>query len=542
MSHLHKADVCLNHTLALVVGHSIPDNDGCAKDTPTIGLCKIYTKLLSFLEPPSQEDKYFESSHVHNISGHNTSISSLVKGGKRYVWYNNSNGYGPDTYGTPPEFLPSHTLEEEPLYEFIGTTTRELYVGSQIEDIKLNVPASLQDKLTESIKLKLLGRRLHHMMANLKNRGGRHAVLHADIMRSWTLWSYPNGDFNAPHSIIGCNMIGPRSKAFFIGKTEPHLPVLHIMGILQLLKLMSNSEHLVVVHPYDSMHLFGPQYGSSTDAETDEMMEGTSIGACVLWSALYMRKARQETAEWLENPVQNESEILEIIKNTLPSDPLDGEPNKQLYLAKSMQEVGGQKEWKTILSAVYDMIPGIEPGASEGSRLKTSWHNLVLYKLDQIETFVDGKFFEMFGYDLPEDTMTRLEPVCVAAFIEGIYIVSSAEARTHPTYLEYVGRIAAFVVENHMNNFHNVQFFIKMLKLLMACKHDESVTDDSARGRERYQPLSAHGESGKEYLKNHAVPFKYGAVNDSGFTEDPRTEVPAWYFEAKALMKNFKGF
>lgn len=541
MSHLHKADVCLNHTLSLVVGHSIPGTDGC-KDTNSLGLCKFYTKLLSFLEPPSQEERYFESFHTQNISAHDTSISSLVKGGKRYVWYNNPHGYGPDSYGSPPEFLPSHNLEEEPYYEYIGTTTKELYVASQIEDIKLDVPASLEDKMNESLKLKLLGRRLHHMMANLYNRGGHYAQRYADIMRSWTLWSYPNGEINAPHSIIGSNMVSGASMATFMVRTEPHLPSLHVMGILQLLKLMSNSEHLVVVHPYDSMHLFGPQFGPQYDAETDEMMGDTSVGACVLWSALYMRKARQETAEWLENPVQNESEILEIIKNTLPSDPLDGEPNKQLYLAKSMLEIGGQKEWKTILSTVYDMIPGIEPGASEGSRLKSDWHNLVLYKLSQIENFVDDTFNAMFDYELPEDYMSRLEPVCVAAFIEGIYIVSSAEVRAHPAYLDSVGRIATFVVHNELHHWYGVQFFIKMLMLLMACKHGESVTDDSARGRESYPPLPAHIENGKHYLKVHAIHRKYGAVNDSGYTEDPRTEVPGWYVEGKEIMKNFTGF
>lgn len=74
---------------------------------------------------------------------------------------------------------------------------------------------------------------------------------------------------------------------------------------------------------------------------------------------MYMRRVRSVITEFLERPgKQDEAELLDIIENKLTADNLDGEDNDQLALAKYMDATGGYKQWRTILSTVYDSNTG----------------------------------------------------------------------------------------------------------------------------------------------------------------------------------------
>lgn len=524
MTELHKADVCLNHAMSVTVGHSIPCNDSYSRDIASFGTSQMYTKLLAFLNVPKREDSNFETFLAHNISSHTTSISSLVKGGKRYVWYNNPWGYGGDVYGT------KHTLDEEMDWKYgkLSEETRNSSYFVELSNIRRNVPASLDDPLTDPIKLKLLGRRLQVMHSMLPERRLK------DIRDRLNTWRYPNGNSNAPHQ-------------HFPGKTEPPLPALHVMSILQLLKLMTDSEHLVVVHPFDSMTLRGPQDGDGIDDQTKKIEKGG--GACTLWSAMYMRKARRETTRLLEKRVLRESEIMNHIKNTLTEDPFDGEGNPRLALSKNMQEIGGQKHWKTILSTIYDMMPDIghafNPDAgpryskrtrkrvSETSRFSSEWHGETLWKLDTIIDLVYKEVEDLYLNDTSDSFDVTPHPECAAGFVEAIYVVASPEARTHPAYLEEVGRIMTFVVKSKVHSFSSLQFFVSMLKLLISCKHDESLSENIEIERQSYPlpPLTrADRESVKELLRKHAEAFGYGATGDSDFVEDKRKKPRGYPF------------
>ena len=525
MTELHKADVCLNHAMSVTVGHSIPCHKSAARDLPSFGLSQMYTKLLAFLDVPKYGDSYFETFIAHNISSHSTSISSLVKGGKRYVWYNNPWGYGGDVYGT------KHTLDEEMDWKYgnLSEETRNSFVDADLSNIRQNVAASLHDPMTDPMKLKLLGRRLQAMHLMLPEHRFK------DIRDRFTTWKYPNGNPNAPHQ-------------HYPGKTETPLPDLHVMSILQLLKLMTDSEHLVVVHPFDSMSLRGPQDSNEgIDDQTKKIEKGG--GACTLWSAMYIRKARRETTRLLEKRVLREDEVMNHIKNTLTADPFDGEGNPRLALSKNMEEIGGQKHWKTILSTIYDMIPDIghafNPDAgpryskrarkrvSETSRFSSEWHGETLWKLDSIEDLVYGQVEHLFLNGDPYAFGVTPNAECAAGFIEAIYIVASPEARAHPAYLEEVGRIMTFVVKSKVHSFSSLQFFVSMLKLLISCKHDESLSENTDIERQSY-PLPtltrADRESAKELLRKHAEAFGYGATGDSDFVEDKRKKPPGYPF------------
>lgn len=514
MTELHKGDVCLNHAMAVNVGHSIPCSESNTRDIPSLGLSQMYTKLLAFLDVPKHEDSYFETFIAHNIPRHSTSISSLVKGGKRYVWYNNPWGYGGDVYGE------KHTLYEKHEWKFLSEESKNSFVDLDLSNISKNVPASLRDRITDPTKLKMLGRRLQELHSMLPEHRFK------DIRDRFTTWRYPNGDPNAPHQ-------------HYPGKTETPLPNLHVMSILQLLKLMTDSEHLVVVHPFDSMTLRGPQDGDGIDDQTKKIEAGR--GACTLWSVIYMRKARRDTTRLLEKSVLSEDEVINHIKNTLTEDPFDGEGNPRLALSKNMQEIGGQKHWKTILSTIYDMIPDIghafNPDAgpryskrarkrvSETSRFSSEWHGETLWKLDLIENLVYDKIEHLLFNGDSDSFEVTPNAECAAGFIEAIYVVASPEARAHPAYLEEVGRIMTFVVKSKVHSFSSLQFFVSMLKLLISCKHDESLSENTDRERQSY-PLPtltrADRESAKELLRKHAEAFGYGAAGDSDFVEDRR--------------------
>lgn len=481
MSHLHKADVCLNHATSVSIGLDRYQHE-------TSGFSEIWTQFLSFIESPNCNDRMVDSFSCNNITGHDCSISFCVMDSKTYVWYNNPEGYILDR--NSKEFTNVNVPNQECL---------DIAEASEIEDIKKNCTVCNDVPMYEAEKIKVLGVRLYSMLSNFRKRGEGNANRIDDIFERLSTWRKLN---------------------------QRDLPRYHVMSILQLLKLATNSEHLVVVHPADSMPEVGPQISDGIDDETFDTM--TAHGACSLWTKMYMRRVRRVITDFLERPgEQDESELLGIIEKVLTTDNLDGEDNDQLALAKYMDAIGGHKEWRMILSIVYDSIPDGVTVASKSlgtrsGRLRSDWHVETLWKLDLVLKYVGEALDRKHGIDGIDEW--PVDVVCVAGFVEAIYAVASAEARAHPAYLEETGNIASFIVKSRLHNWEGLRVFVNMLRMLISCKHDEGV--QSGEGERQIYPFPvvtrADRENGKTHLQQHAKIFGYGALDGSNFTDDKR--------------------
>lgn len=218
MSHLHKADICLNHAISVNIGLECYQNE-------TSGFSKIWTQFLAFIlvERPNCHDRKVESFSCDNITGHDCSISFCVMYSRTYVWYNNPEGYVLDR--DAKEFTNINVPNQECLDEA---------EASEIEDIEKNLTVCNDLPMYEAEKIKVLGLRLKNMMLNFRKRGAVNANRIDGIFERLSTWRRPN-------------------------ENQPKLPQYHVMSILQLLKLATNSDHLVAVHPADSMPEVGPQ-------------------------------------------------------------------------------------------------------------------------------------------------------------------------------------------------------------------------------------------------------------------------------------------
>lgn len=488
MSHLHKVDVCLNHATSVSVGLERYQDE-------TSGFSDIWTQFLHFIELPTSQDRYVQSFSCDNIKGHDCSISFCVMDSRTYVWYNNPHGYVLDRDAN--EFTNINVPNQECLDEA---------EASEIEDILKNFSVCNDLPMYEAEKIKVLGLRLNHMLSNFRKRGEVSANRVDDIFERLSAWRKLN---------------------------QRNLPQYHVMSILQLLKLATNSDHLVVVHPSDSMPEVGPQTEDGIDDETWETL--TKHGACSLWTKMYMQRVRIVLTEFLERPgEQDEAELLNIIEQVLTTDNLDGEENEQLALAKYMDAIGAHKQWRMILSIVYDSIPDGVTVASKSlstrshkkNRLHSDWHVETLWKLDLVLEYVGEALDRKHGVDGIDEW--PVDVVCVAGFVEAIYAVASVEARAHPTYLEETAHIASFIVKSRLHNWNGLRVFVNMLRMLISCKHDEGVQsheNDEEPERQSY-PLPvltrADRENGKTHLQQHAKIFGYGALDGSNFIEDKR--------------------
>lgn len=483
MSHLHKADICLNHAMSVGVAHTIAGEEGFS--LPTAGPSTTWTKFLGFLEPPNPQEKHVSSFYAHTVVGHATTISSVVLDGKRYVWYYNP--WGSDGDREKGAFGEANIPEES----FKNAE------ASEIEDIQINVSAG-DEPMLEADKIKLFGFRLKSMLINLKQRGGEDARKSDDIMDRWDSWLYQSID------------------------------EYHAMSILQLLKLATDSEHLVVIHPMGSMDEIGPQSDDGVDHETKKVL--SDHGACTLWSHVYMRRVHRVMTELLgkRSLLQTEAHVLDTIKNNLPRNRFDGEKTTRLALAKHMDTFGGQKELKTILSVVYDMVPEFRERrrirtarvkSGENPRFNSNWHVEALWKLDLVPKYV----VEALQRKYTQNSDTDLKPECVAGFIEAINLVASEEAKSHPAYSEETGRIATFVFQSRLHSFLMLENFVTMLKLLISCKQEQEI-DHGENERQSYSLPDAtisDRVSGKAFLQEHAEMYGYG-VTGSRVTQDTR--------------------
>lgn len=495
MSFLHKADACLNHAMSVNVGHCIPDTEGYTVATRKPST--MWPKLLAFIERPHHEERSVQSFYSHTIDGHSTTLSSVVRDGKRYVWYHNPWGFDDDLKAG------KYHIVEAPDQEIFDTVD-----AAQIEDIRKVIHFS--DKLiSECKKIKLHGASVMSMVDNLQKRPDKKKS-GEQISAKWMLW---------------------RSRGNLINEK---LPEYHVMSIVALLKFATDSDHLIPIHPFDSMKAVGPQQEDGLDYHLHKVTR--SGGACVLWSKVYMKKVEKVMSDLLKHRVAvvTEADLLDTIKNTLTRSPIgeedDQEHSPQLALARFMDSHGGQINWKTILSLVYDMLPefGERPPirttrimAGENPYFHSAWHVEVLWKLDLVTKYVRKSFVRKYGSIESGD----FKPECVAGFIEVMYIVSSAETRASPGYTELVGSIATYIVKRRLHTLLEVEIFISMVKMLIKCKQEGSGDENSTRVRQSYPlPASTRGdlENAKLFLQKHADTYGYGGSSTKSFREDSR--------------------
>lgn len=95
MSHLNKADLCVNHALSVNLGFMLSGKEDRI-EVASVGPSKIFTKFLDYIEPPGPEEKGVESFSAGALAGHACIISSVVNNGKRYVWWMNPWGADED--------------------------------------------------------------------------------------------------------------------------------------------------------------------------------------------------------------------------------------------------------------------------------------------------------------------------------------------------------------------------------------------------------------------------------------------------------------
>lgn len=490
MSHLHRADFCLNHAMAVNVGHSIPGTDGLT--VKSVGRSTTWAKLLSFLEPPSVEERSVNSFYSHAVMDHATTISSVVRDGKRYVWYHNPWGYDDDVRNG------GYDWREAPDQEAYDKAD-----AAQIEDIRNNV--LLSDKhMYECYKIKLHGERLIAMLKNLEKRGDEDYRRVESIAENFNAWRYPRGD-----------------------RKREQLSAFHVMSILALLKFATDSDHLVPIHPSLSMKNFGPQQEDGVDEFLEEVTRVN--GACVLWSKVYMQRVDEVMTELLKKRVSvvPEALLLDTIENTLTKIHLRDNP--RLALVEYMDKCGGQKHWRTVLSVVYDMLPEFGESrpirnarlvAGENLHFHSAWHVEALWKLDLVVRYLENVIERNYG-SVENDV---LKPECVAGFVEVIYIVSSAEARASPEYTELVGRIASYIVKGRLHKLYEVEHFIKIVKMLIHCKQESFEDEVGVQARQSYPlpaPTRADQDSARKFLHEHADTYGYG-VSTNGFREDTR--------------------
>lgn len=495
MSHLHKADLCVNHTMAVNLGFMLGDDEEDRVVTSTYGPSKIFTKFLSYIKKPKPDEKGVESFFANGLRGHSCTISSVVNNSKRFVWWRNPWGAYAD-WSRWDRLGNSYDLPEgcNDLYDKIR--------AGKIEDVKENVSASDQKPLPEHVKIQAIGDRLGNMLGESRNRGEAEVHRANEICRKLDEWAVDSyGD-------------------------DP-LPDGHVMKTLQLLKLMTNAEHLVVIHPFRSMPWSGPQTDDGIDCDTTSVT-GRVGGACVLWGKVYMKRVQEVMEEFLakRKPLRTEPELLELVTKVLTTDNLGGEVHVTQALANYMDSNGEElKAWKTILSIVYDMMPEKREQRvtrhSTSTRFNSDWHVETLWKLSLVVKYIEDKLIKDRKRVNPKDLL----PEFVAGYIESIYIVASEEARAHPAYSETVGHIATFVVKHRLHNARFLRQFVRMVKFLMSCKHNEGIQDNADAERRKFElptQTRADRDKGKTFLIEHAALYGYGASNGSDFVEDAR--------------------
>ena len=408
---MNKADLCINHTLGTVYGWTSDESQLFHRrsESPPGKNSQVFEILVTYVDPPGNSARELEAYAAMNIDDHTTSICSFTVDSKTYVWYNNPWGWEMDF---------DHYLHrpDPPIFDFHD---------SGVADLKrrdLDAPEESQAGLF---------------------------ILNAGRI-------YPT--FFPPERVR-------EFRAWTRG-----LDIRHPMCVLQALKIIFDAQHLEVLHPMDTMPRKGPQSGDGVDRDIPLKC---NIGACSLWTQMYLMKVDDIIGGEMDKRKRDASAILYHVKNTLNSETLHGvEPDRAL-IARGAQEHKYSVE--ALLTLVYDVIPDKDkiPDSPHMTRkrrrshINTSWHDKVFRKLVAMVQIVE------------KEKEALSENKIIAGYIEGFAIVSGEDEKNKgQTYLDKTGHIATFVYQNELAELGFLKYFVEALKLLVTCKHSDDPEND----------------------------------------------------------------
>lgn len=491
---MNKADVCINHTTAvrymsknfMKMWKSLEYKPG--KNSP------IFDKLLSYLEPPTIDDSSLEYFEADNIQGHSTSMYSFIRDSKRYVWYNNPEG---------------HRDEISDLDDSMGDID---FTDGSVEDLKrqgLDVPDGIARHL-------LFDFNAHRVLRYIRSVGDRRQ--YRSVMDKYRSWNK-----------------GVRSAG------DQH----HPMKLLYLLKILTNADHLEILHPTDTMPSEGPQTTDGIDKDVPNAGDQSAddrVGACSLWTCMYAAKVDEIIGGQLRAPRRDTESILRTIKESLNSKCLHGRVNKDVsrrsVLARGVDDF--QFSIQAMLALVYDVIP--EKDVVESYEVTTrkrkrngvsmgwqGWHAVVFRKLDEMVQIIEGEFRKVHrttyevssveeGNILKKKLLSQIEDSIIAGYIETLAIVSGEdETNNGLTYLDKTAHIATFVSKNKMVWIWDLKEFVGATKFLIACKHNDD-PENADIPRKTYAELTAptrstRGIHDKILRDTHSKLFKYSLAD-----------------------------
>lgn len=481
---MNKADVCINHTTAVRYGYSskkymkmdksLEYNPG--KNSPS------FDKLLSYLDPPTTIDESsLEYFPVDNVVGHITSMYSFVRDSKRYVWYYNSWGH----------------RDEIPYLE--DSMAEVDFTDGSVEDLKrqgLTVPDEIGF-------YSLFDFNAHRVFRYIHGHG-----LYRSVIDKYRSWNKGEGFSGYEH---------------------------HPMKLLYLLKILTNADHLEILHPNDTMPPKGPQTTDGVDEDLPNI--GDRVGACGLWTCMYSAKVDDIIGGQLRNPRRDTGSILRTIKESLNSKSLHGKVNKDVsrrsVLARGVDDF--QFSIQAMLALVYDVIP--EKDSVGGStvtrkRKKTGWqgwHTMVFRKLDELVKIIEVELQKVNETTytassveeaniLTKKLISQVEYSIIAGYIETFAIVSGEdETNNGLTYLDKTAHIATFVSKNDLVSVHELRQFVDATKFLIACKHNDD-PENSDIPRKTYAKLTAptrstRGDHDRILRDTHPKLFKYNLAD-----------------------------
>lgn len=304
---------------------------------------RSFDKLLSYLEPPMGNDHLVETFFAANVQQHATTIASFVKDSKRYVWYNNPWGLNGD--------LKYHQDQE-------AVEWWEDFKDNSVQDLKrqnLTVPKVGTETYSYNYS------ELYFLNAHRVTQFIEYSISadqRREVMSKFHSWNKP-----------------------------VRIPAVHPMSVMYFLKMLFKADHLIILHPSDTMPLRGPQNGDGVDKDLPSV---GSFGACSLWASMYVAKVHEVIGVRLGNTRRDVNTLLHHVKTTLASKSLHGEIEsdweKRSVIARAVDD--GEYSFKALLALVYDVIP--EKNMMDNlrkrkrSHLFTSWHDRVFRKLDTL--------------------------------------------------------------------------------------------------------------------------------------------------------------
>lgn len=456
---MHKADVCINHAIGTKYGtHTVQMQRYLRKMAfiPKGKNSRSFDKLLSYLEPPTDNDDPVETFFAGNVQRHGTLIASFVKDSKRYVWYNNPWGFDAD--------LEYHQGEE-------GMEWSEDFKDNTVQDLKrqnLTVPKVGTE--THSYNYSELYFLNAHRVTQFIDYSIS-ADQRREVMSKFHLWN------------------------------KPRIPTVHPMSVMYFLKILFNADHLVILHPIDTMPLHGPQTSDGVDQDLPNI---GSRGACSLWLSMYAAKVHDVIGTRLSNTMNPVNTLLRHVKTTLASESLHGKVENDWEKRSAIARGVDDREYslKALLALVYDVIPEKNSFRKrKRTHLSTSWHDRVFRKLDTLLVIEEREYEKVRGKkenSEPDGGVTVLdhfkvnaeeEDVIIAGYIETLAIISNEdETNSGLTYLDKTGHVAAFVARNRLHSLHFLMDFVDATKFLISCKHNDD--PEIGASRRTYDLLS----------------------------------------------------